>query len=338
MTAKKEISNADYLVNAYLTGESITKILKDNGISECLFYRVLRDNGVKRRTRAESYKIRDARPKPDITIVDNTEICNAYISGESENLIAKRFKVSRDTVKKRLRDAGIVRRSKSDAEILKWEKIKQSPELIDRQCGAAWLASRAIDDELEKTVITSYRAGKSIVEIASENNCSSSNIKRIMRKNELFDNTTPQRRARGRGFTGAREIMSPFEIPLFDAFNACGLNPVQQFAINTCNVDFAFPQVRVVVELERGYICNSHSLRRERIKNIIGAGWRVFIVYNPRKLDISYIDVANQTASFLEAVGTNPSIIGQYGVVGCDGKPFPRFSNNLYGFTRIEGF
>ncbi len=339
MTAKREIPNTDDIINAYLTGESLAKILKDNAISECLFTRLLRDRGIKRRSREEYQAFFKGKTREPRTQVNEVEIAQAYISGESIKAIEKRIGVSWNVVTRCLRNQNIVRRTRSEAESLKWQTIKQSPELVERQLGAAWKVANAKDDELERIVIASYQAGKSAVEIANENNCSVGNVKRITSKNGIGDiEFKNARRAKGVQFSGSGKMISQFEMPLFDSFKSFGLEPVHQYAIESCNVDFAFPQVRVIVELERRYINDSKSITRERIENIIRSGWRILIIYNPRKHDIAYADVAQQTVAFLDSIRANPAIVGHYGVIGSDGKPHPRFSDNLYDFTRIEGF
>lgn len=72
--------------------------------------------------------------------LDNTAIVNAYLSGESENSIAKRMNVSRDVITKRLQVAGIQRRNTTEANRLR--QSQRSPE--ERRAGmlAAQAASR----------------------------------------------------------------------------------------------------------------------------------------------------------------------------------------------------
>jgi len=51
------------------------------------------------------------------------EVVKLYESGESENAIAKRFNVSRGTIRSRLEVSGVPIRGRSEAELLKWSQM-----------------------------------------------------------------------------------------------------------------------------------------------------------------------------------------------------------------------
>lgn len=67
------------------------------------------------------------------------EIVSMYVSGISENVIAKHFNTSRITIGKRLIAAGIRRRTQSESEALKWSQM--SPAQRANQVAAAHKAS-----------------------------------------------------------------------------------------------------------------------------------------------------------------------------------------------------
>ena len=58
-----------------------------------------------------------------IIIPNLDDLLRRYLAGESENQLAKEAGVNRCTFRRRLLDAGITPRSRSDAETLKWEQM-----------------------------------------------------------------------------------------------------------------------------------------------------------------------------------------------------------------------
>ena len=341
MPAIREITNANDIINKYVTGFPVGKLLKENGISDCLFRRLLRDAGVKTRERILPKK--PVKSELDISIV------KAYESGESENEIAKRLGKSRSTIARIITGNGVKRRTQSEAETLKWVKIKSNAGGIERQCSAAWKAADDRDSEREAAVVGAYSSvengGKA--KIANKIGCSRSEVSRILKKNNLLkgihDSDTKSRRANGvmisanEGVTSSAMI-SDYEYKLLDEMSRHGLKPVHQFALCSRNVDFAFPEINVAVELERRPIADSKSMARERLELFFDAGWRVIIIYDCQRLGIDYAAVTEKLISCLDLIGGNPSTPGQYGVIRRDGQRSSARSKYLNGFSRIEGF
>lgn len=69
------------------------------------------------------------------------DVAAAYAGGESVLSLSKRFGVTRDSIVRRV-GVGRRARGRSEAERLKWERIKSTPGAVERQCAAAWAASR----------------------------------------------------------------------------------------------------------------------------------------------------------------------------------------------------
>lgn len=272
---------------------------------------------------------------PDAVV---NSIIKAYIAGESENSLAKRHGVSRQVIRQRLLSHGVTRRSQSEAETVKWLTIKATPGGTERQLSAAWGAVREKARPLRERILNEYRdvfkGGKS--RVAQTVGCSRSNVSRIIREEQPLRHVK-LRRAVARELSG-KSGTSPYEVELLDAMQASGLHPCYQMRVATCNVDFAFPEVRVAVELERRYIRDSKSIRPKRLKDIFDRGWRVLVVEDPRKQGIDYAAVCKQVIAFLDLVRGQPAATGQYGVIGRDGKTVSRASSYLDGFTRIAGF
>jgi hypothetical protein len=337
MPAKREIPNAHNLVNAYVAGVPHGKILKEAGISDVIFQRLLREAGVKRRTRKEKGLLARGKPldairwKPE----NLNQLLSDYIDGMSEKAVAEKHGAVRSVIRRILSENGITPRGRSEAETLKWQAIKKDRTLVERQCGAAWKAASSKDDALEETVIAMYKnslAGAGTISRAV--GTSIGNIKRLMRNHQLANNI-PERRATGIQNARYRPIASPYEKPILLWLQFLGAEPVYQFAIRPCNVDIAFPKLRVAVEIERRYFSDSKSLRRERMENIFDAGWRVIVVYDPLKIGFDNLAVAQNIIATLDMLRSDESIPGQYGVIGRDGKPYPRSSRHFDGLTRI---
>lgn len=340
MARKREITNADDIINAYITGANISDLLKNHGISDCLLSRLLRDAGVKRRTRQEAYALKKGNRAKSRVKLNDSDICKRYTSGDSEKSIAEFFNVSRATIRRILEINNVNIRGRSDAEKLKWKKIKSTPGGVERQCKAAWEAADSIDDELEESVLKMYKnISCSKSQLAEVFNTSRGNISRILRKNGIKNDKAKIRQAQGvMRESESNPICSVYELPIINAIIEQGLKPIHQYAVGTCNVDIAFPEFNIVVEIERRYAADSHSLRRQRLEHIFNAGWLLLVVYDPRKKGIDATRVAQQIIRFINVTSLNPSPCGQYGVISCDGEPRAIRTDNFNGWARIKGF
>jgi hypothetical protein len=83
--------------------------------------------------------------------LDTDDLVRRYVEGVSENQLAKELGVSRSVVARRLAKAGVERRGRSDAERLKWASLRTDRIAVERQCGAAWNATRGrVKSDAEK--------------------------------------------------------------------------------------------------------------------------------------------------------------------------------------------
>lgn len=74
--------------------------------------------------------------------IDNfDDLVSRYLSGTSLKQLSDESGFVRITLMRHFAKAGVPIRGRSDAERLKWTKIKLDPEAIKRQCGGAWAAS-----------------------------------------------------------------------------------------------------------------------------------------------------------------------------------------------------
>src|SRR5690554_4200642 len=130
-------------------------------------------------------------------VLDNIDHwIDCYMAGMSISQISKQTGIVRHSVTRQFIKKGVVLRTRSQAEALKWKVIKQTPGGIERQCSAAWDASRNSNRELELAAIRLYKTqnlGKRL--IAEELGTSLSNVDRIFRKHNILNSMPAARRA-----------------------------------------------------------------------------------------------------------------------------------------------
>ena len=256
-----------------------------------------------------------------------------YRAGVSLKQLAKEAGCSRDVFYRLFRRHGVTLRNRSEAEIIKWAGIKTDPAAVAGQCGAAWQAADAKDANIERRILSLYRSGlTSKRAIAKQTGAGLSNISRLLRKHGIRDDARPLRRAVGKiGIAGA-------ELPLADELLKLGVDFIHQAAVGRRNLDFGFPQVRVGVEIVRRHWNDAKSLRRERLEEIFGQGWRLFVIYDPNHLGIDFARCAQRLVAYLDQVRRQPAAPGQYGMVRGNGEPVPEARAQLHHFSRVEGF
>jgi very-short-patch-repair endonuclease len=126
------LSDADArdLVHRYAARELTTKLCREYRITPPQLYRHLREAGVPKRGQPDKRKRIDLPP-----------LIGAYLSGESMKSISDRTGHARTMLVQRFKEQGVEVRSYSDAEYLKWGKVKRDRAAVVRQCGAAWKAA-----------------------------------------------------------------------------------------------------------------------------------------------------------------------------------------------------
>ena len=86
-----------------------------------------------------------------ITLTDDQlETLNqSYSDGESILQLSKAFNIGRPAVTRLLKQSGVQLRSQSEAETVKWSKLRRNPSAVARQLEAAWTARRGSKDKIE---------------------------------------------------------------------------------------------------------------------------------------------------------------------------------------------
>lgn len=81
---------------------------------------------------------------PRVEVPDLDDLIRRYKAGTSILQLSKESGISRPVLTSRFREAGIQPRGQSEAQHLKWERIRDDPALVKRQLGAAWDAARKL--------------------------------------------------------------------------------------------------------------------------------------------------------------------------------------------------
>ena len=134
---------------------------------------------------------------------------------------------------------------------------------------------------------------------------------------------------------------SPSESDIATALRERGAEVLEQMPVGRYNLDLAIMHARpVAVEVFDTTISeHAKTTAAQRLKDISGAGFACIYVLTylaPGVLRVS--DVADRILAFAQAVSGDKAAEGQYGVIGCDGKPRTTRRLNLDHFPRVEGF
>lgn len=127
----------DDLLQRHAAGESIASAAKRIGVNRKTLDAAILSAG----RRAEVRSPRAPAAIPDDTV---REVLNAYDAGVSVLRIAKASGLQRAQIARIVKQSGRVVRGQSESERLKWERLKQIDGATERQCSAAWRASRGV--------------------------------------------------------------------------------------------------------------------------------------------------------------------------------------------------
>lgn len=232
-----------------------------------------------------------------------------YVAGESAKKLADELGVSRTAFNLRLSRSGIPIRGQADASRLSWSRSKDSPDHRER---------------VERTCRKAWAAAKGRVVPIED---------RIRAANTMAG------RARRLG-KHEREIVAECE--------RIGGKVSWQTPIGPYNVDFAFREQRVAVEVQRQAVrkdrLSTVSLRRERIEHILNAGWHVVVVFCPDRFKwrgrrekiapVQSVDigkVAEYLVAFANEASRDPAAPRQYRVISGEAEtctvPSVQFDN-----------
>lgn len=295
MSRKIEMPDGYDLAGRYKAGATQHEIASECGVSQTVVRRWFREAGIQPRA-AHARR----------TACDATSVIRMYREGAGIPSISSKHGVPTSTVISVLDEHGIRRRGRSDAERLKWGRIKEGgPDAIRAQCSAAWEATRG---------------------------------RTVTQKEKI-------RRALGFAGV-MRAACGKLERDLSVLMAARGFPPSWQHAIGPYNVDLALDEGRIAVEVMRFKPTPSrkcHSLTRERVEYILNQGWCLLAVMCPPKrrpgVVIERFDgaaVADHVIALAERSSRGPSLAGQYGMVDGYAQPTSVASLDLDGLPAIR--
>ncbi|MFF9309895.1 hypothetical protein ACF1BS_03200 [Streptomyces sp. NPDC014748] len=126
MTRKLDPAKVDNLITLYTSGKTMSQISAETGIGTTTISRYVKARGIEART------VRKSLP--------DAEIVSAYVAGESELTLAQRYGVERNVVRRRLEEAGVEIRNRSEANTNRMARL--TPEERAAQTAAAHAAMR----------------------------------------------------------------------------------------------------------------------------------------------------------------------------------------------------
>lgn len=237
--------NPDDLVRRYLSGVTASQLGREHGVAHNTVLRALEREG--------------CLPRDNGVMPATQEMLNAYNTGESVLAMSQRLNISRGSLTKRLRVAGVDLRG------------------VERN-GHNSFAARA------RSALTSEMS---------------------------------------------RALDSPKEHVLLDALRQRGADPIPQRAVGPYNIDIAV--LPVAVEVLGSDWHNTPTKReslRKRTKYLLNHGWSVVYVVI-RSRGVMSDKVPDKVISLIEIARRDPTTVGQYWVLGCNGKPSSAFSLSL---------
>lgn len=224
-------------------------------------------------------------------------------------------------------------------------------------------------------IVESYKSGRSRDEIARELGVTSYPIRRILKEAGIpLRSRSEAKRADWIRFKQAHRSVTARMSPMWEAKRRCGtsrnevvrraqsmigyvrrgerfvteiaamisesgIQATINFPILTYSVDIALQERLVAVEVQYSNHTNpASSLRRERLEDILDAGWSVLVVYARYRVDANVAAIAKQTITFADRVRGTPTTGGQYGVISGEAEPMTPRRLNLPRRPRVDGF
>ena len=232
-------------------------------------------------------------------IPDLDDIVRRYVSGVSLKQLSDETGYNRPVLLRRLREHGIEVRGRSEAERLKWLDIKRDPARVAAQVSSAHRARRGQRDSLAVKV------------------------------------------KRAKAFARTLARLGGCEVVILDELYEAVGGLRFQFAIGPYNVDAACETRRVAVEVQLANVQKPNaSVAGKRVKHLLDAGWAVLLVIanNAKRDGFNLSAIREQTVAFFELASRDPSIRGQYGMIGRDGQRIATLRDDLTDLPRVPGF
>lgn len=263
--------DADYVVRRYVAGDPAWQIAEALGCSTSPVFRILKRRGVQVRT-----------PRYDM---DDDAIVAEYVAGASEKHLADERGVARGVIRRILVARNVQIRGRSDAEILKWSKLKLDRTAVERQLGAAWVAASG---RVDSAATKAKRSLSSFIADTKRVGSHEDEVAAILA---------------GAGHMPIRQRpFGPYNIDV-------AVNPLR-LAVEVVGSNLGRKAL---------------ARLRERSKHILDAGWCLLFVYcgplwGGRRCRFDRSFVAEYLIALANRARRNEPVHGRYGVVRGDGK------------------
>lgn len=268
-------------IRDYLAGEGSETVGHRHHIDPNRLVRILRERGLLR-DRATRYTFMAERHRGrrlKELPIGDAELARRYLAGESEKALAAAMGVERSMIRPRLLAAGVQPRGRSESMYIRMAGT--TPEERLRLTSAAHDAVRGVRRD-----------------------------PRSVRAMGLSRALTLQ---------SSMGVRHPVEDRVAILLRALGVRAVEQYAVETYNLDFAIPPVAVEVHVGTNHPLGVARLRR-RTEYLTDRGWHVFYVWLARYTSAVWPSLGEDLVAFLEAAQRDPSPIGQYRVVRGSGE------------------
>lgn len=131
--------DANDIIKQYLSGKGGTALAKEAGCHKRVIYRTLRKAGITISRKRQ--------------VLNNTDIKD-YIAGTSINALAAQHNRPRSVIMRNLQEAGVTLRSASEQEKIKWDAMRETPDVVARQMAGAHSALRGKGENLFIALLT----------------------------------------------------------------------------------------------------------------------------------------------------------------------------------------
>ena len=280
--------------------------------------------------------------------IDN--VINLYLSGKTFQFIADDSGCSVHAIQNCLRRHGVYRSGDWKGTIKRKYGITVK-ELLSMYKSGMWKNEIAAKTGISEGMIGKYLSKLGIPLADSRSKAMSDRLNRMSHEERQdltkaandavrgMKRTFADLRKRALGNERIGKTRGKAESDLFQFFLNKGISVISQKAVGKYNLDFSIGNIAVEVT-GRSRKLESRSTYTERIKYILNSGFALIYVWanSQRPMESG---AADYIIAFTQEFSRNPSLIGQYRVIRCDGKLLASGSvndNNLTGIlTPVSG-
>lgn len=193
--------------------------------------------------------------------------------------------------------------------------LKKTPEDIGRLQSEKWEneLGKQLDEPIGEWLSRRYNEGASYRELTAEAGINTRSLMRLMKKfniepitsrdaltrqikrnpnflrDTIWSSASQVKRAKSLAKLRQEnwaEFSTSRELEFLDALNNVGLNPIPQLAIESFNIDFAFPDIMLAVELDPCWHNSKNKRRQDKKKDdmLNSLGWTVLRIDSRAKL------------------------------------------------------